>query len=301
MARVTHVKRAQQRFHTKPVIDPETGEQKKTPVMKKRWNELKEEYELVQKTTKRGKPVFMLVTEADKSRPKGNLHCDFPGCQVGPKPGEIVPGQAYKHITPKSGPYGGTQKNRHAEHPTWMVWEYSSSLSARLAEISHNFWSGQDSWETEDDVQSALDDAASEIESLAEEKRESASNIEEGFGHPTFASEELESLADELDNWASDVQGASIPDPADYPCELCDGQGEKECDECGGEGEIDNPEEVTGEGDSEENTLDARIKCEECDGAGTVDCDNCDESHTDLDAWREALTDELSIIDEAPV
>ena len=35
MARVTHVKKAQQRYATVPVIDPETGEPKRTPVMKK--------------------------------------------------------------------------------------------------------------------------------------------------------------------------------------------------------------------------------------------------------------------------
>lgn len=33
MARITHVKAAQQRYAMVPVIDPDTGEQKKTPVM----------------------------------------------------------------------------------------------------------------------------------------------------------------------------------------------------------------------------------------------------------------------------
>lgn len=33
MARIAHVKAARQRYATVPVIDPETGEQKQTPVM----------------------------------------------------------------------------------------------------------------------------------------------------------------------------------------------------------------------------------------------------------------------------
>lgn len=50
MPRVTHVKRAQQRYATKPVIDPATGEQKVTPVMNTRTGEQK-------RTGRRGRRV----------------------------------------------------------------------------------------------------------------------------------------------------------------------------------------------------------------------------------------------------
>ena len=91
-----------------------------------------------QKTTKTGRAVFMTVTVVDKTKPKPNLKCDFRGCDI--DGGEILPGTPYMHISPKSGPYGGRQLNRHQAHPAWNVWEYSSSMSARLAQIAHDFW-----------------------------------------------------------------------------------------------------------------------------------------------------------------
>ena len=72
MPRINHVKRAQQRYATKPVIDPETGEQKVTPVINSRTGE--------QKTTKHGRPVFLRVTERDLERPLPMPKCDYPGC-----------------------------------------------------------------------------------------------------------------------------------------------------------------------------------------------------------------------------
>jgi hypothetical protein len=273
MARVTHVKKAQQRYHTKPVIDPETGEQKKTPVLRRDGS---------QKVTKKGKPVFMRVTEADKDRPKDPLRCDFSGCQI--TDGKILPGQAYKHITPKSGPYGGTQKSRHEEHPTWQRWEYNYSLGAQIERIQYDFNEAVSSAESPDDVQSALEEAASEIESLAQEKSDSADNIEEGFGHETSMSEELRQTAEDLEGWAQEIQSADVPELDDHPCEHCS-EGQADCVDCDGTGKLSETE-----GD-----------CETCGGDGTVDCDWCDGEGTDLEAWREAVTSELTIIDESPV
>ena len=197
MARVTHVKKAQQRFKTVPVIDPETGKQKVTPVMGRNGQ---------QKVSKRG-PVFLRVTMADKSQPLPNRTCGK--CHQ-----EIKVGDPYKHISPKSGPYGGRTLYRCAACPTWNVWEYSSSLSARTAEISHDFWNDQDSWEDQDGVQDSLNNAAERVREIAEEKREGASNIEDGFGHSTYQSDELNDIADQLDSWADDIEGADIPE---YP------------------------------------------------------------------------------------
>lgn len=200
MARITHVKRAQQLFHTKPVIDPETGQQKQTPVIDKRTGE--------QKKTKHGRLVFLKVTVADKDRPKPNLRCDFPGCEFPDK--EIKPGQSYKHITPKSGPYGGTQKSRHEEHPDWNLWEYSTSLSARIAEIESHFNPGD--FDNHDDVEGHLQEIAEEVRELAQEKEESASNIEDGFGHETQTSMDLNEQAEALNNWADEIEQIDIPE-----------------------------------------------------------------------------------------
>lgn len=204
MARITHVKAARQRYATIPVIDPTTGEQKQTPVMvnkKVREDNGEVRNVLVQKQTKSGRPVFMKVTEADKTQPLPNHICDC--CR-----NEIPVGAPYKHVTPKSGPYGGHTKRRCANCPSWQVWELSNSLSSRVAEIVHNAETGLPDAEDDDEVVSILSEAAEAVRALAEEKRESAENIREGFGHETSASEELDQTAESLDGWADEVEGA---------------------------------------------------------------------------------------------
>jgi hypothetical protein len=273
MARTTHVKKAQQRFETVVVIDPETGEPKRTPVMKTVKDHDTGELKQVQKTTKKGKPVFMTVTAQDKSKPKPPETCT--ACR---QPIEV--GTPYKWIQPKSGPYGGRRMARHESCPDWNVWDYSNSLSAQLARISYDFSQAIDGAESPDDVQSALDDAGTAIEEIAEQKREGASNIEEGFGHATSASEELEEVADQLEEWASEVTSADIPDiPA---CEDCT-DGQKPCDVCDGTGVVDDED------------------CAECDGQSEVECDTCNGDGEDLDTWHDDLADALTIVDESPV
>lgn len=267
MPRVTHVKRAQQRYATRPVIDPATGEQKKTPMINKRTG--------TQKVTKSGRPVFLRITERDTSKPKPLLVCDH--CH---KPIEI--GTPYKHISPKSGPYGGRTLNRHAACPSWQVWEYSNSLGARLAQIQSAFAEDLAGAEDADAVTEALSAAAESIREIADEKRESASNIEDGFGHSTYQSEELEQLGDDLESWADEIENVSVPALEDYPCEECNGTGEVQCEVCDGDG------------------LDDGEPCGECTG-GVVDCDVCDdEEHVDKDAWREAVEGEVGIVEDQP-
>lgn len=272
MARVTYVKKAQQRYDMVPVLD-ENGQPKRTPVMRK---------DGTQKTDKRGRPVFMKVTVADKTKPLPNRRCGK--CNA-----EIKVGDPYKHISPKSGPYGGRTLYRCNDCPTWQVWEYSSSMSARVAQMEHECSLAIESAETEDDVTEALNTMAEEVRGLAEEKRESASNIEDGFGHPTYASEELEQTADDLESWADEIESADVPAMEDYPCEDCDGDGERDCDYCGGSGKVDS------------ETGDGLVDCEDCGGSGSIDCDSCDENHLDMDAWREAVQSEVTIYQECPV
>lgn len=259
MARITRVKKAQQRYDTKPVLD-ENGEQVRTPVMRNG----------EQIVTKRG-PKFLRVTERDLTKPLPNLRCDYPGCSI--DGGEIVPGSAYMWIKPKSGPYGGHQRNRHASHPAWNVWDYSSSLSAQVARIESEATDAASNADSEDDVTAALNDAAEAIRELAEQKREGAENIESGFGHATYQSEELTQQADDLDSWADKVEQADVEELSSFSCDSCT-DGQQECSACAG----------TGKADDDENDED----CADCDGTGEQECDFCDGTGEDLEAARES-------------
>lgn len=192
MPRVNLVKRAQQRYATKPVIDPATGLQK---VMNNRTGQ--------PKVTKHGRPVVLRITERDLERPLPMPQCDYPGCSHPTR--EIAVGTSYKWIEPS----GQRVRNRHADYPTWKVWEYSSSLSARIAQITDD---GPSEFETAEDAQQWASDKAQEIRDLAEEKRESSQNIVDGFGHETEQSMELEQIADDLESWADDVDLPEFPE-----------------------------------------------------------------------------------------
>lgn len=290
MPRVNHVKKAQQRYKTVPVLDADGN-----PTYRE--NQRK-------RPTKRGATVTrQRVTVADKNQPLPPLRCDFPGCPTH----EILPGEAYKWIKPKSGPYGGSQRNRHESHPSWNVWEYSSSLSARTAQISHEAWETINSTEfdTAEDVTSVLSDVAEQIRELAEEKREGAQNIEDGFGHPTSQSEELESIAEELDSWADDVENADVPElpePDPVDCAECEGEGDKEvgCADCQATGVIEDTEgNVTGDCTTCGGDGKGTEQCEACEGTGQVEGEEPTEEQ--MEAWREEVDQVLSVVDDCPV
>jgi hypothetical protein len=280
MARVTHVKKAQQRYATVPVLDDD-GNPKKTPVMK----------DGVQKTTKKGKAVFMTVTVQDRSKPLPAYTCDSCGT-------EIAVGTPYKHITPKSGPYGGTKKTRHESCPSWQVWEYSSSWSARIAQATSNF--DITAVESPEDVTSALEDVASAIRELAEESREAASNIEEGFGHPTSQSEEAEERADALDNWADEIEQADVPDLPDV---------EERYFVTNGDGVVSDLFETDGydtEADAEHalaaHREDNNTDADEPDDGFEIEAIEPDEPTVEqMEEWRSEVEDACSIVDESPV
>jgi hypothetical protein len=258
MARVTHVAKAQQRYETVPVIDPVTGEQKRTPVM----------VNGVQKVSKRG-PVFMNVTVRDETKPLPPYKCDYCG-------EEIKVGTPYKHVSPKSGPYGGHKKTRHESCPSWQPWDLSSSWSARVAQVVDGFDVGDA--ESPEDVTAMLDDLAGEIEGLADESDEAASNIEDGFGHETAQSQEAAERADQLRDWATEIRDADIPDLPEPE--------EEDCPECGGTGKIDNPDfdpEVDPETGAEAFT-ESEIDCQECDN-GQITPE--EPSDVQMEEWRE--------------
>jgi hypothetical protein len=283
MARTTFVKKAQRRYVMVPVIDPETGQQVTTPVVGRNGE---------QKMTKSGKPVFMRQTVADKSQPLPNLVCDK--CRQ-----EITVGSPYKHISPKSGPYGGRKLVRCGTCPMWNVWEYSSSLGARIAEVQHGFdVSGA---ESEEEVRDALTEFADAVREIAAEKQESAENMEEGFGHPTSMSEELTEIAESLESWADEVEYADVPElpePENEGCDECEGSGSIDCDQCQGQGVFHDGDDAN-TGTCEGCAGEGQVTCDECSGSGEIE----GESPTDeqMDEWRSEVEDACSITEECPV
>jgi hypothetical protein len=272
MARVTHVKAAQQRYKTVPVIDPATGVQKITPVLRKNGSP---------KTTKKGKEIVRRITIDDKTQPLPNHKCEKCGK-------EIEVGQPYKWIAPKSGPYGGRKLIRCDACPTWNVWDYSSSLGARISQLQAGF---EESFNVEDitaadEVTDQLSSLAEEIRELAQEKEEGADNIENGFGHATSQSDELREVADGLNGWADEVEQAEIPAEPEPE--------EDQCDECGGEGHI----EETAEGPN--GILHSEVKCEQCEGSGQYTSEEPTEDQ--YNEWRTDVEEAVSsVVDNCPV
>jgi hypothetical protein len=205
MARIQHVKRAQQRYATKPVIDPETGEQARSPLTRN-GEQLKD---------KRGNPRWLRLTVRDTDKPLPMPRCDFPGCEHR----EIKPGTPYMFVDLK---VGGT-KYRHAEHPQWQPWDLSSAMWARVAQVvdtAEQALDGLGEFEEADAVGEVLQAAADEARDLATEREEAADSMEDGFGHATEASDNLREHASNLESWADDLEGFSAddspPDPDDF-------------------------------------------------------------------------------------
>lgn len=256
MARTTYVKRAQQRYATVPVTN-EDGTPKRVPVMRK---------DGTQKTTKRGQLVFMTVTRQDKSQPLPNRKCEKCGA-------EIEPGQPYKYIDIRT-TYGGYTRYRCGTCPAWQRWEVSNSLSAQLERVSNDFSAAINGVEDPEDVRTALAEAAEAVREIAQEKEQGADNIEEGFGHATYQSDELREQAEALNSWADEIEATDVPElpePEDEDCPTCNGTGLEQMTE----------------------------ECPECGGAGHVSRDEPTEDQ--IAEWQSEVEDACSIVDESPV
>lgn len=158
---------------------------------------------------------------------KPNLKCERHGT-------EIKPGDPYKWMSIKTGPMSSRKLIRCAACPTWQPWEYSNALWARLAQIVFDFENSLAEIDNTDDLDELLAETAGAIRDIAEEKREAASNIEDGFGHATEKSDELTDIADNLDGWADEFENASY---TEFP------EGD-ECEHCGGTGKIATEEDI---------------------------------------------------------
>jgi hypothetical protein len=209
---------------------------------------------------------------------------------------EIQIGAPYKHMSVKTGPYSSRKLIRCGACPDWYVWEYSSSLSARIAEIEHHAREAVATAEDKDAVESALTEAAEAIRELAEEKRDGAQNIEDGFGHPTTQSEELIQQADDLDAWADEIESADVPedpDPEDAECEACEGYGQPEP----GDAQLEQLSLPANSVFTIETVLRYARPCTECDGTGHPE----EATEDQWDDWRTEVDNALSVLDNCPV
>jgi hypothetical protein len=249
VARVTFVKKAQQRYVMVPQIDPATGLPLRLATDRK---------------DKHNRTVYRTVTVADKTQPLPPEECGK--CR---KP--INVGDPYKHITPRSGPYGGRRMVRCGTCPAWHRWEYSSSLSARIEQIQWQFEQDVSNAESADDFSSAATNTAESIRELAGEKRDASDSLESGFGHATSQSDELGEQADLLESWADEIESTDYTDPEPE---------EEECDECGGSGK------------------DGDVECSQCEGTGSFTPD--EPSDDTLGSWQDEMLSN-SGIDNCPV
>ncbi len=309
MARVTHVQKAQQRYETVPVLD-EFGSQVETQVMRSDGTPKMTRA----KPGRPARPVYMKQTVADKSKPKPLLRCDFSGCDI--NGGLIAIGTPYKHITPKSGPYGGTQKSRHAEHPNWKIWEYSYSRAAQVAQVQDSMHNELDAFEftSHDDFDALRDSLAEQAQAAQDDAQEALDNMPEGLQDGSQAQENAEAL----ENWVSEIESADAPD-APEQCEECNGEGHTEqeyrwfivnadgsgrVNEDGDEGfetEVEAADEIARmveDGEGVEDEFEAEEQpvtedCEECDGTG-------DAPEQPAEEWIEEAKDVLrEVIDES--
>lgn len=141
---------------------------------------------------------------------------------------DINIGDPYKWVAPRAGRFSrGRRMNRHQTCPGWKASELTSSpvLSVLYAAQEDFDFSGVDTPASFDEVEAVTDairdilsSAAEAVREAAEMRIEAADNIESGFGHETYQSEELRSHGDELEQWADEMESwdpSSQPDEPD--------------------------------------------------------------------------------------
>lgn len=82
------------------------------------------------------------------------------------------------------------------------LWDAQEDVKFPEPDLGSDFDAGSFVEVVKEQIQMVADAA----NSVAEQYRESADNIESGFGHPTYQSEELAGKADELESWASELE-----------------------------------------------------------------------------------------------
>ena|SRR5262252_4666361 len=142
----------------------------------------------------------MAQTHYVKSRRVGKKGAYQLTCKSCGKPIEI--GQPYKWFKQKT-TYGGIKKSY---HPDCKI-PPSHRTTSRMGVI----YDAQDTLdfggcETVEDCQAELQSFAETVREIGEEYAESADNMEDGFGHETYQSQEIRERAEALEQWADDLE-----------------------------------------------------------------------------------------------
>lgn len=129
---------------------------------------------------------------------------------------ELGVGSSYKWCAPRAGKFTkGFKRKRCLNCPHWRPSETTSS-SARssvyaaqeAAEDALRVWGREDVG----DLQAILSDAAEGVREGAQAYEESAQNMEDGFGHATSMSEELQEKAQTLNDAADELENIDLED-----------------------------------------------------------------------------------------
>lgn len=124
---------------------------------------------------------------------------------------QVQPGEGYKYMDRKTGPRSGyrlffcfvcvPKPSHHASGRTQELMEITEGAEEAVGKVDHSQEGMEDLWIT-------IEDVVSSINSLAEEIRDSANAIEDGFGHETQQSTNMSETADNLETWAGELEGA---------------------------------------------------------------------------------------------
>ena len=134
---------------------------------------------------------------------------------------EIKVGDSYKHMSKKTGPRSSVTFMYCSEH-TPRPSEYVGGKQSDYLSILEGFEDDIEAAADIEDLEGALETLATEMEGMADEYRESADNIEQGFGHETELSMSLTANADAIGDFlveVGSVQGELVDAASDLEVE----------------------------------------------------------------------------------
>jgi hypothetical protein len=206
---------------------------------------------------------------------------------------------AYKHVSPKSGPYGGSRRVRCNDCPGWQPWDLSNAWWARIQQATADF--DVSNAETPDDVTAALEAVADSIRDLAQESEDTADNMEQGFGHSTMQSDEARDRAQALNDWADEIANAEVPElpePEAVPRYFVvnnDGSGDVA---------EDTPEGFEMEAEAQAYMAQIVAMYPQAEGDMSIeerDWTPDEPSEEQMDQWRSEVDDAVQVVSESPI
>lgn len=120
---------------------------------------------------------------------------------------EVQLGESYKYLDKRMGfARYSTQRVIYCHQHFPKQSELASGKKATLLAIGEVLAECINAAEDASDLEAAMEVAAQDANSLADEYDEGADNIEEGFGHSTEQSDAMREQGDELRNWADELE-----------------------------------------------------------------------------------------------